>query len=184
MKVCQGYQKKLENRLQKREENNALRSLQKAYDLVDFSSNDYLGFAKNAAVFKAVSEILSSKEILQNGATGSRLLSGNYQLYTELEEKLCRLYKTEATLVFNSGYDANIGFFSSVPQRGDIIFYDEYIHASIRDGIQMGNAKSYKFKHNNLDDLKIRCQTERGHSPNETDIYSNRICFFYGWRFT
>jgi 8-amino-7-oxononanoate synthase len=66
---------------------------------------------------------------------------------------LSAFHNSEAALLFNSGYDANIGFFSSVPQRGDIIFYDEYIHASIRDGIGMSNAKAYKFKHNDLDDL-------------------------------
>ena len=57
-------------------------------------------------------------------------------------------------MVFNSGYDANLGFFSSVPQRGDIILYDEFSHASIRDGILLSHAKSYKFKHNDLSNLK------------------------------
>jgi len=76
-------------------------------------------------------------------------------------------------LVFNSGYDANIGFFSSVPQRGDVVFYDEYIHASIRDGIRMGNAKSYKFKHNDVEDLKSKISPLlRGQSrTHDADIY-------------
>jgi 8-amino-7-oxononanoate synthase len=59
-------------------------------------------------------------------------------------------------LIFNSGYDANVGFFSSVPQKGDLILYDELCHASIRDGIQLSNAKSYKFKHNDFEDLEKR----------------------------
>jgi 8-amino-7-oxononanoate synthase len=70
-----------------------------------------------------------------------------------LEKFLVDYHKADAALVFNSGYDANVGFFSSVPQRGDIIFYDELVHASIRDGIQMSHAKAFKFAHNNLDDL-------------------------------
>ena len=73
--------------------------------------------------------------------------------------------------MFNSGYDANIGFFGSVPQRDDIVFYDEHIHASIRDGIKMGNAKSYKFKHNDIEDLESRCKTEQDRSATQTVIY-------------
>jgi 8-amino-7-oxononanoate synthase len=57
-------------------------------------------------------------------------------------------------LIFNSGYDANVGFFSAVPQRNDVILYDELSHASIRDGIQLSNAKSYKFQHNDFEDLE------------------------------
>ena len=57
-------------------------------------------------------------------------------------------------MIFNSGYDANIGFFSAVPQRNDVILYDEYSHASIRDGIKLSNAKAYSFKHNDLVDLE------------------------------
>jgi 8-amino-7-oxononanoate synthase len=75
-----------------------------------------------------------------------------------LEEQLARIYSCEAALVFNSGYDANLGLFASVPQRGDFIFYDEYAHASIREGIRLSNAKSYKFQHNNLIDLKAKIE--------------------------
>lgn len=106
-----------------------------------------------------------------NGATGSRLLSGNHPLYRALETELCEFHQSEAALVFNSGYDANIGFFSSVPQRGDVVFYDEYIHASIRDGIRMGHAKSCKFKHNDLEDLGGKCRRERGRNRADTEIY-------------
>jgi 8-amino-7-oxononanoate synthase len=89
----------------------------------------------------------------QNGATGSRLLSGNHPLFHTIETILSEFHQSESALIFNSGYDANVGFFSSVPQRGDVILYDEYIHASIRDGIQLSNAKAYKFKHNDLGSL-------------------------------
>lgn len=150
------FPKKLLTKLSEREDNNALRSLPNSSRLVDFSSNDYLGLAKNKEVFHYSVKLLKEHSLVQNGATGSRLLSGNHLLYTELEKKLCDFHKVEAALVFNSGYDANIGFFSSVPQRGDVVFYDEFIHASIRDGIKLGNAKSYNFTHNNLGDLKSK----------------------------
>jgi 8-amino-7-oxononanoate synthase len=142
--------KKLTIKLQSREENNSLRSLKTPSNLVDFSSNDYLGFAKSEAVFDATHQLLIDQHRKQNGATGSRLLSGNHMLYSEVETVLANFHQSEAATIFNSGYDANIGFFSAVPQRGDFILYDEFIHASIRDGIQLSKAKSFKFKHNNL----------------------------------
>ncbi len=158
------FPKKLKEKLLVRTGDKTLRSLPESNTLVDFSSNDYLGLSRNVEIFERASQMLSEKHIVQNGATGSRLLSGNHPLYAELEEKLAEFHQTESALVFNSGYDANIGFFGAVPQRGDIVFYDEYIHASIRDGITMGNAKSYKFKHNDLGDLKKRCRAERSRS--------------------
>jgi 8-amino-7-oxononanoate synthase len=150
--------KKLQQKIEERKNENALRSLPKSADLIDFTSNDYLGFSKNEHIFKATAQLLQKQAVFKNGATGSRLLSGNHFLYRELEKKLAVCHKAEAALVFNSGYDANQGFFSSVPQRGDIVFYDELIHASIRDGIKMGDAKSYKFKHNDLHDLRSRLE--------------------------
>ena len=68
-----------------------------------------------------------------NGSTGSRLLTGNFDLHEEVEGELARFFEAESALLFNSGYDANIGLLSSVPQRGDLILYDELCHASIRD---------------------------------------------------
>ncbi|PQJ80697.1 hypothetical protein BTO18_16630 [Polaribacter porphyrae] len=148
--------KKLTNQLKSRKEQNALRGLKSSSNLIDFSSNDYLGFAKSEIIFDKTHQFLVDKGIKQNGATGSRLLSGNHQLYSEIESFLSTFHQTESTTIFNSGYDANIGFFSSVPQRGDIILYDEFIHASIRDGIKLSNAKAFKFLHNDLEDLEKR----------------------------
>tara|TARA_R110002049_G_scaffold90686_2_gene227122 strand:- start:45343 stop:46509 length:1167 start_codon:yes stop_codon:yes gene_type:complete len=162
---------KLQQKLEDRKANNALRQLGAQNNSIDFSSNDYLGFSKSEDLFSKTHEFLKSENISQNGATGSRLLSGNHKLYDSVETQICKFHNNEAALIFNSGYDANVGFFSSVPQRGDVIFYDEYIHASIRDGISMGNAKAYKFKHNDLADLEKKCQTERSRSPLDTEIY-------------
>lgn len=164
------FPKKLIDKLEKRVEENSFRALPSASNLVDFSSNDYLGFSKEAWIGEKTREILKSSDC-NNGATGSRLLSGNHKLYRTLETRLTNFYDCDGALVFNSGYDANLGFFASVPQRGDFIFYDEYAHASIRDGIKLSNAKSYKFKHNDLADLKSKCQTERSRSPKESEIY-------------
>ena len=147
---------KLEKRLENRKQLNAYRSLGASNDLLDFSSNDYLGFAKNRELFSRTQQMLDDNKMCFNGATGSRLLSGNHKLYAMAEKEIARLHESPAALIFNSGYDANIGFFSTVPQKGDFVFYDELVHASIRDGIKMGLAKAYKFKHNNLEDLIMK----------------------------
>jgi len=165
------FPNKLQSKLLDRKAKNALRQLGAQNSLVDFSSNDYLGFSFSKDIFDRSHNYLIEHNLSQNGATGSRLLSGNHQLYTSVEKMLCDFHNVEAALVFNSGYDANVGLFSSVPQRGDIILYDESIHASIRDGIVMSNAKAFKFKHNDLGDLKQKCKTERRRNPIETEIY-------------
>ncbi|MEW2920391.1 pyridoxal phosphate-dependent aminotransferase family protein [Muricauda sp. ANG21] len=161
--------RKLRQKLSARLVNDALRSLSSVEGLVDFSSNDYLGFARNQDLSKEISNYLTIKP-QKSGATGSRLLSGNHSLYVELENFLKKHHKSESALVFNSGYDANVGFFSSVPQRGDIVLYDELVHASIRDGIQLGHAKSYKFAHNNIGDLSRHIERSRN-VESEYEIY-------------
>jgi 8-amino-7-oxononanoate synthase len=148
------FPKSLAQKLQQREANNALRKLPVATNLIDFASNDYIGFAHNEELFDKTHYYLLSNNIKINGATGSRLISGNHNLYQVTEDFIANFHQSETALIFNSGYDANVGFFSSVPQRNDIILYDELCHASIRDGIQMSHAKSYKFEHNDLDDLE------------------------------
>ena len=148
------FPEKLQQKISQRVAQNSLRKLGKENSLIDFSSNDYLGFAKSEVIFNKTHQFLVDNNSKVNGATGSRLLSGNHKLYTKVEKQLAKLHNSEKALVFNSGYDANIGFFASVPQRGDIILYDEFIHASIRDGIQLSNAKSFKFKHNDLTHLE------------------------------
>ena len=144
----------LQQKLQLRTESNALRKLPVPTNGIDFSSNDYLGFAKNEEIFDQTHQYLVKNKIKVNGATGSRLISGNHNLYNITESYIATFHQSEAALIFNSGYDANVGFFSAVPQRNDIILYDELCHASIRDGIQMSHAKAYKFQHNDYEDLE------------------------------
>jgi 8-amino-7-oxononanoate synthase len=156
----------LNQKLEARKQNNALRKLPSFNNLVDFSSNDYIGFSKSDAIFRLAHHYLIENEIIQNGATGSRLISGNHSLYQIAESFIAEFHDAETALIFNSGYDANVGFFSAVPQRNDIILHDELSHASIRDGISMSNAKSYKFNHNDFEDLERLIQK----FP-ETNIY-------------
>ena len=148
------FPENLKNKIESRNQNNSLRKLASPNNLIDFASNDYIGFANSRIIFNATHSYLVETNIIQNGATGSRLLSGNHKVYPEAENYIAQFHQVESALIFNSGYDANVGFFGAVPQRNDIILYDELSHASIRDGIQLSNAKSYKFKHNDFEDLE------------------------------
>ncbi|WP_313804732.1 pyridoxal phosphate-dependent aminotransferase family protein [Flavobacterium sp.] len=162
------FPKALTDKLHQREQSHSLRKLSESNSLIDFSSNDYLGFARSSELFDKTHQFLVDNNLKNNGATGSRLLSGNHKLHSEAEKFITTFHQSETALIFNSGYDANVGFFSSVPQRNDVILYDELIHASIRDGIQLSNAKSYKFPHNDLEELEQLIQ--KFQTP-ETEIY-------------
>lgn len=148
------FPQSLSDKLSQRENANALRRLAEPNSRIDFSSNDYLGFSGNGKIFEDAHELLLNLHITSNGATGSRLISGNHLLYSEAEDVISKFHEAESVLLFNSGYDANVGLFSSVPQKGDTVLYDEYIHASIRDGMRLSLAKAYKFGHNDLSDLE------------------------------
>jgi len=148
------FPQNLSAKLEARKQNNAFRQLQSNSNPIDFASNDYLGFSKSETIFHESHTFLTENNILQNGATGSRLISGNHSLYEQTENFIAEFHDAESALIFNSGYDANVGFFSSVPQKGDLILFDELCHASIRDGIQLSHAKSYKFTHNDFEDLE------------------------------
>lgn len=129
--------------------------------LVDFSSNDYLGLSRSEDL---KTQILNAYNELspRNGSTGSRLLTGNTLLASQVESELAELFGYDASLVFNSGYTANLGFFSCLPQRGDTILYDELSHACIKDGSRLSLAKSMPFKHNDLEDLERKLKLSEG----------------------
>lgn len=146
--------KALQDKITEREQASSLRRLSVPNNLVDFSSNDYLGFSRSAELAEEAHQILKQNGNTNNGATGSRLISGNHELYAEAEQLISGFDNAESALIFNSGYDANVGLFSSVPQKGDVVLYDEYIHASIRDGLRLSNASAYKFPHNDLNALQ------------------------------
>ncbi len=121
--------------------------------VADFSTNDYLGLAR--------SPLSGGEAASHSGSGGSRLLGGNSREIELLERELADYYGAGDSLVFNSGYDANLGCLSSIPQRGDLVFYDELSHASIRDGLSLSRAKSVKFAHNDLEDLRERMRRIR-----------------------
>ena len=135
--------------IEERKRKGLFRSLKCNVPKIDFSSNDYLGFSKNGLIEKKIKGLKSN-----SGSTGSRLISGNTQFTEDLENSIAKFHSSEAALIFNSGYDANVGLLSSIAGKRDLILYDELIHASIHDGIRMGYAKHYKIRHNDTEHLK------------------------------
>lgn len=148
--------------LEEREVQNALRELPVLGDVADFCSNDYLGLARSAALHQHTLQLLEQEGDLRNGSTGSRLISGNSSLSLKAETDVAAFARSESALIFNSGYDANLGLISSMASRHDTILYDEWIHASIRDGVRLSLATTHSFRHNDMDDLRMKLQQAKG----------------------
>jgi 8-amino-7-oxononanoate synthase len=152
----------IEKKLAERQAAGNYRTLKPESSLIDFCSNDYLGFSHSTLLKNRIDEELDKNKTALNGSTGSRLISGNLKYTEDLEKQLSVLFNSDAGLLFNSGYDANVGLFSSLPQRGDTIITDELIHASIIDGARLSYANRYIFKHNDLESLESKLKQAKG----------------------
>lgn len=136
------FEKRLDYDLKLRIDQGIFREVSLFNDFVDFYSNDYLGLA-------CLGSYSNKKSI-----GSSRLIGGTSASHIRLENKLADYFNTDAALCFNSGYAANIGVISSLCKKDDVILYDSACHSSIKDGIKLSYAKSFKFKHNSVDDLE------------------------------
>lgn len=152
----------LAKRLDTRQQDGSLRSLRVNGSLIDFSSNDYLGLARSSALRAAIRQAADQSASIYNGATGSRLLAGQTELAADVETELAHFYRSEQALIFNSGYDANIGLLACLPQKGDTLLTDELIHASMIDGARLSYAFRHRFRHNDLADLEQQLQQASG----------------------
>ena len=112
---------------------------------VNLSSNDYLGLAADPRLRQAVVSALA--EGIPVASTGSRLLSGNSEIWEQLEFEIARFMGMEAVLYFNSGYSANVGVLSALIRPGDVVFSDAANHASIIDGLRLSGARKVIFPH-------------------------------------
>jgi glycine C-acetyltransferase len=126
-------------------------------EVINFSSNNYLGIANHPALAAAAKEAIDRYGC---GSGASRLISGNMTLHEELETKLATFKGTEAALVFNSGFQANTGILSTLTGEGDAIFSDALNHASIIDGCRLSRAKSIVYAHGDLDQLESALKLE------------------------
>jgi 8-amino-7-oxononanoate synthase len=147
--------------LDQRKEVALLRYLQVNEGLIDFCSNDYLSFARSKKISEQTNQYADELKPF-SGSTGSRSISGNTSFAEELEQFLANFHNSEAALLFNSGYDANVGLFSCIATKNDTIICDELIHASIIDGCRLSYANRFRFQHNNMPDLEKKLQQAKG----------------------
>lgn len=161
--------------LARRKSHGRLRRLNNAPpNSVDFSSNGYLSLSTNPVVQKSLlsrleaelatsenSNALRRPSILGSG--GSRLLDGNSSFAEGLEAKISAFHNAEAALLFTSAFDANMGLLSCVPQTGDVIVYDELIHASVHDGMRMSRTtKRIPFSHDSISETHQWRSSDKG----------------------
>lgn len=115
---------------------------------IDFASNDYLGLANSDTLHNAAISALERGVAL--GAGASRLLRGNDPEHEALEEEAATFFDTQKALFFGGGFVANAAIFSTLPRHGDLIVYDELVHASAHDGMRLGRAQTLSFNHNDV----------------------------------
>lgn len=153
--------KSLRDKLSYRKENGQLRVLKNSLGKIDFASNDYLGLSRNLELITTVTATYQQLgESLGSG--GSRLLAGNSIHFEDVECFLAQVHCGESSLLMNSGYVANLSVFSTIPQKGDTVIYDELIHACIKDGVRLSHANHYSFKHNDLESLESKLKSAKG----------------------
>jgi 8-amino-7-oxononanoate synthase len=127
-------------------------------EYVNFSSNDYLAFSTEESIKEAMREAL----YLRAGTTSSRLMTGSAAHHHLLEDKIAEFKNKPAALVFNSGYQANVGVISALVEKGDCVFADRIVHASIVDGIKLSGARCFRFRHNDTEHLEAVLKKNRG----------------------
>lgn len=120
---------------------------------LNLSSNDYLGLASDVDLRREFLATLTPETFLPSSSS-SRLLTGNFTAYQQLEEQLARLFGTEAALTFNSGYHANTGILPAVADAQTLILADKLVHASLIDGIRLSTARCIRYRHNDYHQLE------------------------------
>lgn len=142
----------MQHLLTNRERNSSRRRLSLSTPTsTDFSSNDFLSLSTSSALRTAYLAELTASSHIPLGSGGSRLLDGNSTYAEDIEKDIAEFHNAPAALLFNSGFDANSGIFSCLPQLGDVVLYDEYIHASVHEGMKLSRAGvRRKFVHNSV----------------------------------
>ena len=129
----------------------------------DFSSNDYLGLSGHPKLKKAANTAIDKFGV---ASCASRLLSGDAEIFHQLEEEVAKFKNKEAALIFNSGYQANVGIISALFAKGDCIFSDRLNHASIVDAVFLSGARLFRFRHNDPQHLELLLKKERNKFKN------------------
>jgi 8-amino-7-oxononanoate synthase len=153
------FERYMNDLLAQKQADGSYRSLRTVHQMADFCSNDYIGLARNAQLRVCIGDEYNKLEY--NGATGSRLLSGN-TAYTEMvEQEIADFHGAEAALLYGSGYAANMGLIAAIARSTDLLLYDEWVHASMHDGMRLSRATAIPFRHNDMAHLE---DLLRGHT--------------------
>lgn len=123
------------------------------WQMLNLSSNDYLGLANDVSLREGFLETITPETFLPTSSS-SRLLTGNFTAYRELEQQLAEMFGTESALIFNSGYHANTGILPAISDTQTLILADKLVHASLIDGIRLSSAKCIRYRHNDLTQLQ------------------------------
>ena len=158
------------NEIRKIRENSQLRNMAESHrlagskiyrngkELTSFSCNDYLGLSHNKKIISASIKAIKKYGV---GAGASRLVSGNHPLYSKLENLITNFKNGQSTCVFGSGFLTNAGVIPAISSQNDLLIYDELSHASTNLGIKLSRAKSYRYKHNDINHLESICKKYR-----------------------
>ncbi|MDP1835234.1 MAG: biotin synthase BioB [Chlamydiales bacterium] len=162
-----GIEEHMQEALAKRQQEGTLRRLRITEELIDLTSNDYLGFARSPQLLHSIDH--EFKTLIQDGsirphvgATGSRLLTGNSHYAEALEQHIADFHGAEAGILFNSGYTANIGLLSAIMNKEDTVVLDTQVHASTWEGTKVSGARQLLFKHNDVSHLESQLKKATG----------------------
>lgn len=175
---------RMQNELQQLAETGNLRSLPriehhdtrvmvKGKQMLNLSSNDYLGLASRTEL-RAEFLATIQPETFQPTSSSSRLLTGNYLAYEQVEQQMATLFGTESALVFNSGYHANLGILPAVCNAQTLILADKLVHASLIDGIRLSTSKCIRYRHNHYIQLE-RLIEEHQHTYEQIIVVTESI---------
>jgi 8-amino-7-oxononanoate synthase len=157
------FEQYFSDQLNQRRANGNYRSLSVYSEGIDFLSNDYLSWASSKKIDTWLKENNAAFDTSMAGSTGSRLMSGNHQSIEALEKEIAALHEAEAALIFNSGYNANLGLIQAISDRNTTLVCDALVHASLLDATRLAHTKNvYKFQHNDLKDLDTKLTNAEG----------------------
>ena len=128
--------------------------LQNGIKMLNLSSNDYLNLSTDKSLIKEFAEKYANDNEFIFSSTSSRLLTGTSRIYKRLENNLAKMFKKEACLLFNTGYQCNLGVVSTLVNRDDVIFSDKLNHASIIDGMKLSGTQFYRYRHFDYENLE------------------------------
>lgn len=159
MKNTSTFYRNLEEALDARRRDHGLLTLKpnnsKDGEIVDFSSNDTLSLGASGALRAEFTKELERHPDIPPGAGSSRVMDGNYEYLETVEDEIAKFHGAESGLITGSGFEANLAIFAAIPRPGDVIVYDELVHASTHDGMQQSMVLTrVPFRHNDVDSFR------------------------------